>query len=270
LDATYTIQGKKLKRIFILIITSFLLITSPFASTSPRKIKLYMAAALFNSRETRFNVDLVNRLEAKNFQALLPQRDGFEYTFLREAAAKYLPADEVATTVRDFIYLLDMGMFIPNSDVVVANLDEPIDDGVIVEISYAHILGKPVIGFRTDIRSPYGNAEKLGGLHSFVAFQCDYLIMLHMPIKNETDANIFMNLLADKITSTVEKFKIDTEKSYTHDTASHPPIEKLTHAAQIIFNNVQDIHSQAGLEQVIKNMILHKREITELNFVTVI
>jgi nucleoside 2-deoxyribosyltransferase len=34
--------------------------------------------------------------------------------------------------------LLDLGKFLYESDVVLANLDEPIDPGVVVEMQFAH------------------------------------------------------------------------------------------------------------------------------------
>ena len=54
------------------------------------------------------------------------------------------------------IYLLDLGRFLYGSDVCIANLDEDLDPGVIVEIMFAKMMGKPVIGYRTEMRTPYG------------------------------------------------------------------------------------------------------------------
>ncbi|OPY23467.1 MAG: hypothetical protein A4E27_01488 [Methanobacterium sp. PtaU1.Bin242] len=45
-----------------------------------------------------------------------------------------------------------MGVFIPGSDVILANLNEP-DDGVVVGASYAKLMVKFVIGLRTDVRT---------------------------------------------------------------------------------------------------------------------
>ncbi len=93
---------------------------------------------------------------------------------------------------------------------MVANLDEPIDEGMVVEISYAHLIGKPVLGFRTDIRSPYGDKpDPLGGIHFFVAYQCDDFISQYMPSKKSKDADQEMINLVDQL---VEKMTTSNRK----------------------------------------------------------
>lgn len=100
-----------------------------------------------------------------------PQRDGFEFGNLMRAFYNKLPSEEISPAVQKIIYLLDMGIFIPKSDIVLAILDEPLDEGMVVEISYAKMIRKLVIGIRTDVRSPYGSIlEPLTGMHFFLAY----------------------------------------------------------------------------------------------------
>jgi len=75
--------------------------------------------------------------------------------------------------------LLDLGHFLYGSDVCIANLDEDLDPGVIVEIMFAKMMGKPVIGYRTEMRTPYGKqSESTTGMHFFCYFPCDKFISL--------------------------------------------------------------------------------------------
>jgi hypothetical protein len=74
---------------------------------------------------------------------------------------------------------LDLGHFLYGSDVCIANLDEDLDPGVIVEIMFAKMMGKPVIGYRTEMRTPYGKqTECHTGMHFFLYFPCDKFINL--------------------------------------------------------------------------------------------
>ena len=209
-----------------------------------KRIKIYMAAGLFNGAQTRFNSDLARRLE-KNYEIVLPQRDGFEFGSLTAALEGKLPAQDVRPAVDDIIYSLDMGRFIPSSDVVVANLDEPIDEGLAVEITHARLLGKPVIGFRTDIRSPYGSAlDALGGIHTFVAYQCRYFIRHYMPGKNDGE----LDALAEKISAAVQKTRASRPDSRPIGGAPSDVVD----TADFLFNGIDDIHSKAGLGEVVR------------------
>lgn len=74
-----------------------------------------------------------------------------------------------------------MGVFIPGSDVILANLNEP-DDGVVVGASYAKLILKFVIGLRTDVRSPYGSLDDdFGGMHFFPVYQSHRFISHYLP-----------------------------------------------------------------------------------------
>lgn len=235
----------------------------PSLAKPPTDTKIYIAAALFNGRETRFNIDLVKHLENKNYKTIFPQRDGFEYKLLAKTAEKYFPKDKIATNVRDLIYLLDMGIFIPESDLVVANLDEPLDDGMIVEITYAHLMGKPVIGFRTDIRTPYGNDQKLGGMHAFVAFQCDYLIIQHLSAANETEANLSIQVLTDKIDRTIQTISL-TKITKSANANVQEKVDRLTNLARKIITDPKNIHTDEGLKSTVKRLIKNKEVIQPL------
>ncbi len=82
------------------------------------KIVIYPAAALFNARETYFNSRLVEKLEELGYKTNFPQRDGFEFGNLTKAFSGKIRADQINSAVQNVIYLLDMGIFIPKSDII--------------------------------------------------------------------------------------------------------------------------------------------------------
>ena len=103
---------------------------------------IYVAAALFNGRETMFNWRLSSELEKKwSGTTITPQLDGYEFSALADAFSKNVPPEELSDVVQSVIYYFDMGYCLPMSDIVIANLDEPLDEGVVTEVSYAKLMG---------------------------------------------------------------------------------------------------------------------------------
>ncbi len=131
---------------------------NPITTTSDPKT-IYFAAALFNTKECHFNAELCDRLEAAGYKVKLPQRDGFEMSKFQERLrilCKDLSEDQFNCAVSWTIYLLDLGHFLYSSDICLANLDEPLDPGVIVEMIFAKMMGKHIIGYRTEMRTTFG------------------------------------------------------------------------------------------------------------------
>jgi hypothetical protein len=76
---------------------------------------------------------------------------------------------EIASATSWIIYLLELGHFLYGSAVCIANLDEDLDPGVIIEIMFAKMMGKPVIGYRTEMSTPKGKqTECHSGMHFFL------------------------------------------------------------------------------------------------------
>jgi hypothetical protein len=86
--------------------------------------------------------------------------------------------EEKSKAVAWIIYLADLAK-LSKGTVCLANLDEPLDPGVLIEIMYAKQLGIPTIGYRCDSRTPFGAPLSWNfGMHFFPLFQCDYFISL--------------------------------------------------------------------------------------------
>jgi nucleoside 2-deoxyribosyltransferase len=121
-----------------------------------RKLKIYLAAPLFNEREKSFNSSLANLLSV-SFDVFLPQRDGL------------LLADLIAEGVD--IELAEQLVFnadtqaMNESDILIAVLDgASIDEGVAFELGFSFANGKLCVGLQTDIRRqlPTGNNPMIG------------------------------------------------------------------------------------------------------------
>jgi len=211
-------------------------------------VTLYHAAALFSGRETYFNAALTDALERNfGYRVFLPQRDGYEFGALHKALAERLPEADVDAAAQSVVYFLDMGWYLPRADAVIANLDEPLDEGVVVEIAYAKLMDKPVVGLRTDVRSPFGQLEDaFGGLHFFPAYQCDVLVRHSMPCDSPSEAERSLAALARDIDAAVR----DLRPRPAAAPPTIPGFEILYEGARLLFEGVDDIHSAAGLAAI--------------------
>jgi hypothetical protein len=217
---------------------------------------LYPAAALFNARETFFNMSLVADLERRHgYRAYFPQRDGFEFGNLFKALQKVFPpatpASAIHAVIQVIIYYLDMGLFLPNSDVVVANMDEPLDEGVIVEVSYARLIGKPVIGVRSDVRTPFGNAgDLIGGIHFFPAFQSNEFLVVSL--KGNSDlagANNALVAISDTIHSRISNLVTECGAPLPEYARNNPVIAQLLEGADRLFHglSIDDLNTDESV-----------------------
>lgn len=224
-------------------------------------LTLYPAAALFCARETMFNVMLVEQLEKRfGYRALLPQRDGFEFSKLAIPLASHLPADQVQRAVEDVIYLADMGWFIPQSQVVLANLDEPLDPGVIVEIVHARNLGKRVVGYRTDVRSPYGTLEDpLRGVHFFPAYQCHSFLHFTEACQTWADVETSVSRLAEILHQEIQR-----QRAFLGPVLRPSREPQLLAIANKLFGGLDRLNDQTSLDILAQRYRDCRGEIAEL------
>ncbi len=201
-------------------------------------ITCYFAASLFSTRDRLFNRRLCEQIESNGVTCILPQRDGFEFSIL----GKILDKSELEQGIlQELIYLLDIGVLLPKSDIVLAVLDEPMDEGVIVEICYAKMLGIPVIGVRTDSKAPFGEKEdKFGGGHFFPIFQCTRMIFNYDDNVEEI-TNRFINHL-QRIVPKPENHCIPE------------PYVLIKKKADIIFNNITKYNNEDSIKIIVQRL----------------
>ncbi len=101
---------------------------------------VYLAAPLFSEAECDFNSRLRDELEGIGMGVFLPQEHSNEIDSELDARQESIFSKNVAA--------------IDKADILVAVLDGvDVDSGTAWEIGYAHALGKPVYGLRTDFRT---------------------------------------------------------------------------------------------------------------------
>jgi len=101
---------------------------------------VYLAAPLFSEAECDFNSKLRDELEGIGMSVFLPQEHSNDIDSKRDTRQESIFSKNVEA--------------IDKADILVAVLDGvDVDSGTAWEIGYAHALGKPVYGLRTDFRT---------------------------------------------------------------------------------------------------------------------
>jgi nucleoside 2-deoxyribosyltransferase len=110
----------------------------------PRRAMIYLAGPLFSAIEKLENDRLCRALE-KWCDVFLPQRDGELIPDLIRRGLDHVEAYRV---------VFDRDISALNAcDAVVINLDgRAVDEGAAFELGVAYALGKPCVGYRTDVR----------------------------------------------------------------------------------------------------------------------
>ena len=162
-----------------------------------------------------------------------------------------MSAPEVATALQTIIYLLDIGFFLPRSDVILANFDEPLDPGVDIEVAWGKMLGKLVIGYRTDVRTPYGSGTSFDGMHFFPAFQCNIFIHGEVLAKNLIESDKGLHILAEKIQHAIRSRHPESSVSQELPRT----IVETCECAKLLFEGIDDIHSDAGIGEIVKRYV---------------
>jgi nucleoside 2-deoxyribosyltransferase len=233
---------------------------------------IYFASALFNSRELVNNSIIEQELVNKGYRVFLPQRDGFEFSKLTQILENVLDSKDVNKATEDIIYILDMGWALQNSQIVIGNYDEPMDPGVIVEMCYAMFAcNKPVIGYRTDTRSPYGVfLSELGGQHFFPPYNTHTMIMKFPNTGPNSSFDTIVNDIKDISNEIDTVIKDNSLNNKCHICIKRQsPLKNLINATNLLFKNILDgddiydqdnyqrfidvIHTTEGLTKIAKN-----------------
>jgi nucleoside 2-deoxyribosyltransferase len=206
---------------------------------------VYIAAAMSNGRETLFNLGLADRLARDiGCETILPQRDGLEFTGLAQALSERLPPEEVMPAAQNIIYSLDIGYLLPRSDLIIANLDEPQDEGVIAEMCYGGKLGKRIIGFRTDTRPPFGAlADAFRGMRTFPAYQCDILVSHSIQARSRLSAERELEALIHKLREAIIGLRPQIADGIPDQALSDPHISKVLSNAKLLFDGLESLNT---------------------------
>lgn len=101
--------------------------------------KIFLAGPLFSEAERNYNLAIAVRLRKEGFQVWLPQEEGI----IKQGTAPE----------KEYLFKKDLEG-IRDSTVILAILDgTDVDAGTAFELGYAHAIGKPLYGMKTDYRS---------------------------------------------------------------------------------------------------------------------
>lgn len=224
---------------------------------------IYVAAGLFNANTNMFNAYLTKQLEESlDYQCFLPQRDGFEtgkmipfFNTIKDELgldenADPKKAEELATAIARYVpYYLDLGYFLSRSVAIVAILDEPIDVGLVVEISYAAICNIPVIGVRTDLRTPLGNMGDTIGINPFPVEQCDCFIKADTPAGDYDQVMETTDSLTNEIKEKLEEW-IPKKKNNMMEN-ENPIFQDLIKGSEMLFWDIgEDRHTRENMLKI--------------------
>lgn len=245
---------------------------------------VYMAAGLFNVETNLVNAYFTKVLEASfekepltrdgkelSAQCYLPQRDGFEVGkiagFLAHAKDILPPKSKLtpAEVVMYVPYYLDLGYFMSDAVAVVANLDEPIDNGLMVEISYAHLCNIPVIGLRTDLRTPLGARDNILSINPFIVEQCDCFIWSETPPGDYLAVVTHTDRIIQKVDEHLRKWVASPEKGNRMRASENPIFQNVIKGSELLFSDLEgDIHTPENLTKIIKIFAEHQEFLLQI------
>jgi len=232
------------------------------------KKRLYFAASLFNFADLHFNAALSSELE-NYFNVSLPQREGFEFSKLHQVLEEIVDKGEekkhdVENIVNHLIYYLDVGFLLPNCDFCLARLDEPMDPGVDIELMEAKEMRIPRIGFRTDVRTPYGSASnEVRGTHFFPAYNCDLFINFTSGnVANPEQGRAAIGKLAHLVYQGSQDI-ISRNNGLPHKYVDlNGGTQYIGHT---LFQGIKDLHSEAGIKEVVRRYTELKKAFGNMN-----
>lgn len=249
--------------LLLLLQTTALCQTTPAPSNNP-SCTIYFASALFSAREQAFNIAVTTLLEnTYHYRVLLPQRDGFEFTDLNELLTKNFPNEDINRIQQLIIYYLDMGYFIPNSNVMTAILDEDLDPGVLVEITFGNMLDKTIIGLRTDSRSPFGKTPEQGA-HFFAILQLDDFLYFDDVLKNVQQAKNEDDIIAKMIDKTIKASKACSKPLNMQPTNSLA--KQVMTGANILFHDldIKKLNSPESLQTIVQRYVDNRKQLESI------
>jgi hypothetical protein len=126
-----------------------------------------------------------------------------------------------------------------------------------IEISYAKLCGKKIIGVRTDARTPYSLSDPGLGMHFFALFQSDFYI--YAPDSEKHVIREIMNLLNtfSKELNCQEKTNLISESEI---------ISSIKNGAEILFHGISknDLNKPENIKLITKRYIENKTELQKI------
>jgi hypothetical protein len=125
--------------------------------------------------------------------------------------------------------------------------------------------GKFVIGIRTDQRSPYGRPdEDYGAMHFFPAFQTHRFLSHYMPSRTPAEREVQMDSLALKIHDIIIEADLSHQEIIPDYVGDNPNLNQVFEGAEILFHDIDDIHSSYGIETIASRYIENRDKLEKI------
>lgn len=138
---------------------------------TPDLMRVYCAGGLFCEAERREMTEIADLLCGQGFQVYLPHRDGMEFRLvLEELTARGWTPSTAASFLHAAIFALDIYQLVAECGSLVWNLNGRVpDEGAVSEAAIAWTLGRPMVGYKDDVRSLIAGRDNplLAGLLEF-------------------------------------------------------------------------------------------------------
>jgi len=117
--------------------------------------RVYCAGPLFNEAERLEMVEIGRVLRKSGYEPFVPHDDGMEFAEIRPLIIERgFLADVAGELLHRAIFALDAYQVIVGCDSLVVNLNGRVpDEGAVAESTMAWMLGKPIVGFKSDVRT---------------------------------------------------------------------------------------------------------------------
>lgn len=137
-----------------------------------KKIKIYCAGPIFNTKEREEMEEIAEILRQNGFDVFLPHKDGLKfYDMLSYMIRLGFENKKAKNILKRAIFYLDAYQVAEDCNAVLVNLNGRIpDEGAIVEGAWSWILGKPTFLFKNDVRTVLDGEDNpmVEGLGNFI------------------------------------------------------------------------------------------------------
>ena len=127
---------------------------------------------------------------------------------------------------------------------------------------FAHQMKKPVIGYRTESRSPYGTLSDFSnGMHFFLLFPCDsFLIVPQTSISSGLDLDSYSQQIALDIHKSIEQAESRFKEKKFKPELTHEA-QKIVEFAKVLFEGIDNVHQKENIKKIIERYISIKDQL---------
>ncbi len=222
------------------------------------RIVVYPANALQHPERNILNSEVAQGLEKMGYRTYFAQRDGFDFPDLKKALSKELKEKSVDSAAKKITYCLDIGKFMPKSDIILINYNQPLDENIVMESSYAKKFGKFTIGFGEESKkSQTDNNKMYHENYKYPAFR--FSVSVPYSADKETSEKDLAKSLVYRINQMVTDRGTYHNETMSRYVKSNPDLIPFFDGSAILFHNIEEIRSKKSLEKIVSRYMKNKK-----------